>query len=183
MFKAASKTERLFFALWPDDEVRERIIEVCNQLPALQGQRLVEPGNIHLTLHFLGNIPLQRIDCFLKQAARVKASPFALQIVHSGYFKKARVLWLGCRHQPAELVNLHKQSGKMIRTCGYQPEQRPYHPHITCARKVTHAIPGIAFKPIHWPVSRFVLVQSNSLPDGVEYKVKASFALDDPLRS
>lgn len=169
------ESERLFFALWPNETVRQQLVEACAQIANVRGQRSVLPGNLHLTLHFLGNIELSRVDCFRQQAEIVSADRFSLEINRMGYFKKPRVLWLGCEQLPDQLIQLHASLGAQIQACGFRQEQRPYHPHITMARKLTQAPPSIPIKPIEWDVNEFVLIQSFTHAAGVEYRVKQAF--------
>lgn len=173
-----SSTERLFFALWPDQQVRQALSESCSGLSSLVGQgKLVNPLNLHITLHFLGNIPVGKIDCFIRQAQSVKADCFQLSINQCGFFKKPKICWLGPAETPAALNLLHKQLGKQIQHCGFQPEHRPYRPHVTMVRKIKQAIKPELNDVIHWQVNRFVLVESISWSGSVEYRIKSSFPL------
>ncbi len=170
--------ERLFFALWPDDTLRAQIVETRKLIPGLDQGRLLVAGNLHLTLHFLGNIDLDRIECFIRQARKVRAQPFSLELDTPGYFKKARVLWLGCQQLPTALVDLHRQLGRHLETCEFKVEERPYNPHMTLARKINRR-PDMPprVEPLPWQVDKFVLVQSVSIEGGVRYQVKESFPL------
>ena len=169
--------ERLFFALWPDDAIRQQLVDAYARIPGLKGQRDVLPNNLHMTLHFLGNIEASRVDCFRRQAEVISAHRFQLQLDRFGYFKKARVLWLGCEQLPDELIQLHANLGASIQACDFQPELRPFHPHVTLARKLRHAPQFVPVKPIVWNLDKFVLIQSFTHAEGVEYRVKQSFPL------
>ncbi len=170
--------ERLFFALWPDDSLREQISRVREALAGLDQGRLLVAGNLHLTLHFLGNIELERIDCFLQQARKVKARSFSLELDTPGYFKRPQVAWLGCQRIPAGLVELHRQLGQHIETCGFKVERRAYNPHMTLARKIRKR-PDLpeTVEALPWQVNEFVLIKSVSVKGGVEYRVRESFPL------
>ena len=45
---------RLFYALWPDEPLRERLAEAARDAVRQSGGRPVPAGNYHLTLAFLG---------------------------------------------------------------------------------------------------------------------------------
>ena len=48
------KTYRLFFALWPSDQVRQSIVEQLSGLsPRLNG-RVMHQQNLHVTVHVVG---------------------------------------------------------------------------------------------------------------------------------
>lgn len=171
-----AKHERLFFALWPPDTVRQQIVKRLNSLSGLPaGARLVTPVNLHMTLHFLGNINKQSIDCYIQQAREVKISPFELQLSEIGFFQKPKVVWLGCDGIPPQLVQLQYDLGGYISHCGFQIESRPFHPHVTLARKIYHPVDVSSLEPVSWTVDAFVLVKSITCARGVEYQVRELF--------
>jgi 2'-5' RNA ligase len=61
--------------------------------------------------------------------------------------------------------------------CGFVPERRSFNPHVTIARKLALAPQQIEFEPISWKVDRFVLVESISIPCGVQYQVIDEYPL------
>lgn len=168
--------ERLFFALWPDQQVRQSLSEAYANIPELCTQgRLVNPANFHITLHFLGNVSVQNINCFLYYAQKVQSQPFKLEITQSGYFKNPKVSWLAPVEAPQALFQLQGLLGDKISHCGFQPEVRPYRPHVTMARKITQTFRSKNIKTINWHVDSFVLVKSISRAGSVDYQVKSSF--------
>ncbi len=169
--------ERLFFALWPGVSVRQRMVQRLTSIQGLRNQgRLVNPDNLHMTLHFLGNIDVGRIDCFIEQANTITLNPFELSINKAGYFKKPRVLWLGCEDIPVQLTQLQQDLEKALNHCGYISERRKYHPHVTVARKIVKPVAEQSIETIKWSVDEFVLVTSITHPAGVEYRVRDRFA-------
>lgn len=166
------KTRRIFFALWPDDDIRRRIVKTFEQSPQskFHGRRM-RPENIHITLHFIGNVADVKLDCLDQAAQTVSFKPFELVLDRYGHFYKARVLWMGCHETPDLLKQLYHELGTALSQCDYQPERRPYAAHLTLMRKLKK--PGVFedFIPIHWQVNHFVLVESIPVEQGVEYKV------------
>lgn len=170
------KSVRLFFALWPDDEIRIQIAENLKRFKIDRNQsRLVTNSNLHLTLHFIGNTSLAEMKCLNRQAGQVNAEPFDLCIDCSGFFKKPKVLWFGCQTVPKTLYDLQKNLGELIARCAYTPESRPYSPHLTVARKINEAPGTLPIEPVRWQVDRFVLVESVSISGGVRYEVVESY--------
>ena len=164
--------ERLFFALWPSDVERESLLDCIHRLSKEQWQgRRVSPANLHITLHFLGNIPAGRVDCFIQQAKTVALPRFEIRLDKVGYFKKPKVLWLGCEHVADELQQLHYDLGRKIQHCGYQPESRAYTPHVTIWRKLPAAKYDLQIEPMSWHIDSFVLVKSVTHNSGVEYQI------------
>ena len=171
------KDIRLFFAIWPGDAIREQLHQASNTIIVESPARRVPRANLHLTLHFIGNLYFEEVDCFREQARLVGTEVFDLAIDCQGHFKKPRVAWLGCREVPASLLALHDQLGRRLRECGYQPEVRPYCPHVTLARKIGSVAEAHSFKPIDWKVEAFSLVEVCPLENGVQYRVIEDFPL------
>ena len=172
------KAVRLFFALWPDQTVRHRIASNLEYQDIDFNQcRLVSSNNLHMTLHFIGNTSLDEMACLERQASAVSAEPFNLMIDNSGYFKKPKVIWFACRQAPQALYDLHQALGRQISQCAFEPEQRPYSPHITVVRKINTEPPAVPLQPVPWKVDRFVLIESISIPGGVRYQTRKSYPL------
>jgi len=177
------KDIRLFFALWPDEALRQRLQEAAIAIPIEAGGRRVPGANLHLTLHFIGNVYFEQMDCLQAAARSVNAPGFDLTIDVQGFFKKPRVAWLGCDNPPAALGELHRQLGKRLQAChfhssNFQPEARPYHPHVTVARKSGSIAADACFAPIDWPVTGFALVEVQAIKNGVQYRAVETYPLN-----
>ncbi len=170
-----SDKQRLFFALWPSDELRESLIPLL-KLKQECGGRAHPPGNLHITLNFLGMLDADTRDCLEQAAGEIIAPPFELTLDRFGYWPRPRVMWLGCNEMPEPLGELVQALNRVVEQCGLQPERRPYHPHLTLLRKAKQ-VPTMPAPELHWPVNDFVLVESASTPGGVEYRVLRSWPL------
>ena len=171
------KDIRLFFALWPDDDTRRRLQQAANSVEVVRPARRVPLGNLHLTLHFIGNVYFDEMACMQQRAAAVAAKGFDLIIDSRGSFDKARVAWLGCRKAPAALLELHCELGASLIPCGFRVETRPYNPHVTVARKIRQVDDKVAFEPVPWRVDEFALIEVQTVENGVEYRVVESWTL------
>lgn len=172
-----AKDVRLFFALWPDDEVRFRIDENRKRYNINSNKgRLVCSSNLHLTLHYIGNTTIAEMTCLDRQARQVNAGAFNMILDCAGYFKTPKVLWIGCQTVPQGLIDLQQNLGQEISKCQFTPEVRPYSPHVTVARKIYHAPEPVVVTPIDWAIDRFVMVESISVRGGVRYEVVESYS-------
>jgi len=173
------KEVRIFFALWPDEEVRQNIAGLFAGFDLDPAQcRFLTPGNLHLTLHFIGNSSFEDLKCFRQCATGIEVKSLVIDIDRQGYFKKPKLLWLGCSQVPQALFQLQTQLGQQLLPCGFMPERRPFNPHVSIARKLLAAPKRIEFEPIRWVVTRFVLVQSNAISGGVQYQVIDEYPLN-----
>ena len=133
--------------------------------------------NLHLTLHFIGDVQRDQADCLRRAARRVEGRVFELVIDRRGWFRRARVGWLGATDIPLALAALHGALGARLGDCGFRPEARAFHPHVTVARKLSSGPgPGIV-EPLGWRVERFALIESVSVEDGVQYRVVETYPL------
>lgn len=162
-------SERLFFALWPDDSLRE-IIAPLGKLHRQCGGRPHPPGNLHITLSFLGRVDDVSQECVELGAGEIAVPTFELTLDRFGYWPKPRVMWLGCTETPEPLLQLAGALNQVMIQCGLKPEERPYHPHLTLLRKAQRS-PTVTAPVVQWTVDSFVLCESVSTPTGVEYRV------------
>lgn len=174
---AADRQQRIFFALWPDAGTRERLDASVARLPLKRPARRVPEYNLHLTLHFVGTVGSEVVDCMRRRARQVESRRFAITIDGSGYFAGAGVGWLGCSEIPDALRQLHDRLGRELSCCGYTPEKRAYRPHITVARKLRKAPVPIEIDAVSWKVDNFVLLESRAADHGVRYHVVETYPL------
>jgi RNA 2',3'-cyclic 3'-phosphodiesterase len=117
--------------------------------------------NLHLTLKFLGNIPISRIPALSNEVAKTarEINPFDLVINGCGTFPphgRPKVLWIGCADLPSAshsldagsagfessslsplplaLSSLHAALEDRCAAAGFEREPRSFHPHLTIAR-------------------------------------------------
>ncbi len=161
---------RLFFALWPNDEIRARIARVARTVVPPCGGRPVPTSNHHITLEFVGNVPEQTLDCLLACADAFSGQSFELTIDRAGSFNRTGIVWLGPSNVPPALTRLYEHLHLGVARCGLHPEDRPFRPHITLLRKARRGPAADPFEPIAWAVQGFVLVESVT-SEGSRYQV------------
>jgi 2'-5' RNA ligase len=130
---------RLFLAINPGAEVKTRIDEAMEPLRGVApGLRWVAADRLHLTVKFLGEQPTSIVPA-LSQAvdaavARHGDAPLALGGVGAfPNFRRARVVWLGVEPHP-RLELLHHDIEESCAALGFEPDGRPFRPHLTVAR-------------------------------------------------
>jgi len=163
--------KRIFFALWPEDEVREKLIKTFNSsgFSKQTGQKF-KPENLHLTLHFLGNVSAQKYTCVMNAAEKLTFNSFELVLNKFDVFQKAKIFYMGMTDTPQGLVVLQSRLGEVLSGCDFQPESRIFTPHVTLVRKIkSFTIENVADE-INWQVKRFALVESLPAEGGVEYR-------------
>ncbi len=174
----AGGRRRLFFALWPDETVRAQLAALQERLPQAQG-RWVHPEDLHLTLQFLGSVEPGRQACIAEAARAVQGEPFELEIDRIDFWSKPRIAWAGPEAVPRPLKRLVRMLAKKLEPCGFEPERRPYKPHVTLVRKSTPVAAMKLPEPILWAVEHFVLVESRPNGDPPHYRPVEGWPLGD----
>jgi 2'-5' RNA ligase len=161
-------THRLFFALWPDTALRERIAATVIQLEHgnPSGGRRLDADRYHLTLQFLGDFrPLRQsvLDAAITAAGSVQSPAFELALDCAGSFPGARVGWLAPGAMPAALQALWDSLAGALARARVQVKSPPaFSPHLTVLRDVRKPLPPTPIEPLPWAVREFVLVDSMS---------------------
>ncbi len=164
----------LFFALWPDAEVRAGLLEVQSGQPE-SGGRMHHPQDLHMTLVFLGRVLSEQFPGVREVAATIAAEQFRLELNQIDYWKRPRILWCGPDRAPESLRELVHDLQQGLVQCGFKPEQHTYKPHVTLARKARPAPAQSLVKPIIWQPREFVLAGSHSGPKPPRYRVLDSW--------
>jgi 2'-5' RNA ligase len=182
-------TERLFVAIPLPKEVCARLAQVqpsfATHVPVL---RWVAPENLHFTVKFLGDTPLERIPAVLKalQEAAKGVAPFTIRvkgcslIVDRG---RARMLWAHANGDLDALRELARRTDDRLGRLGFPREKRSWKPHVTLARvrdtvtsSETQAMQDIVAGLVEQefgtvPVEHLDLMASNLQPTGAVYTV------------
>ena len=175
----AGAAARLFLALWPDERVRAALATLVREFGAACGGRGVRPANLHVTLAFLGDVPVPRIASTIGALDGIRAEPFVLELDSCGYWRHNRIAWAGFASCPEPLSDLVDRLGQSLAGCGFPREDRPYVPHITLVRDARRSPGRRRIEPLAWPVTHFALMES--MPDGraVRYEVLGQWPLLD----
>jgi 2'-5' RNA ligase len=133
---------RLFVAIELPAGTRKRLQQHINRLqesvPDARASWSREE-NLHLTLKFLGETPVARVEALSQATKRVASEglPFELIVGGCGAFPprgQPRVLWVGIADVSGQLGKLQQTLEDECAQAGFAREQRPFHPHLTIAR-------------------------------------------------
>lgn len=145
--------------------------------------------NLHLTLKFLGNVPVADIQKVSKAVERVAKPMSAFEVTVSGcglFPPRARpsVLWIGT--QASGLQALHAAIDQELAEAGFARESRPFHPHLTIARvrhpqgayQLADLHTSLGFAPIAFAASEVVVFRSELLTQGSQHTAISRHKLD-----
>ena len=163
---------RLFLALWPAPRQRAALAHHGREWGWNPGPRLVAPDNLHLTLHFIGNVPRERLPQ-LRQALGVPCRAFELRLDQPQLWPHG-IAVLTPQVIPDALLQLHAALGAVLRRLDLPTEARDFRPHVTFARHAQGATPPPAMPAIDWPVRGYALVEAR--PGGaIDYRVLETY--------
>ena len=160
---------RLFIALQPSATFLTGLKDIQDQLrSAGVGGRYLAPDNLHLTLAFIGEWPVDitaMMPCI--------EEPFSLVLSDIGIFSRAKVLWAGVK--PSEPLNaLAAQIRQNLHNASIPYDPQPFNPHITLIRKPSlpgDTLPEIKVSPVSMTVKEVCLYQSEHTENGMRYTV------------
>jgi len=175
---------RSFLAIELPEAILKRIGEVQQDLKSARADvRWVSPRNIHLTLKFFGNIEESQIDAItqaIEEPVRVTPS-ISITVKGIGAFpslKNPRVIWIGLPDEKKVLVSIQRRLEGELQKIGFQPEDRPYHPHLTLGRMRSNRGKDELLKEMEkyreeefgsFHAERVVLFKSDLRPEGAVY--------------
>lgn len=199
---------RTFIAIELPPDVRARVLQHINSLRRQQPDvraSFSRENNLHLTLRFLGNVPvadIPKVSDAVERATKTVSS-FQLTLSGCGTFPphgRPSVLWIGAGSEgilaasltrlapvsvPANLDSLYTSIEKELAEAGFPRESRPFHPHLTIAR-LRHAQGArplaelhhnLGFTPIAFDVSEVVVFRSELLKEGSKHSAIARHKL------
>ena len=186
---AREPTRRLFFALWPDAEQRGALGHGTRKSVRSCGGRPVPVQSLHVTLAFLGSVPEGRVPELDRIARRVAdafpaaAHPLLLTFDRLAHWARPQILCALGTEEPAAATDaagapaLSTRLKNETAAAGFSPDLKPFHAHVTVARKVAHAPSALALQPVLWRFDAFALIESRTDPAGPVYSVIESYLL------
>jgi RNA 2',3'-cyclic 3'-phosphodiesterase len=157
---------RLFFALWPDEHTRAEFNEWLRLLGSAIEGRATRPESLHLTLVFLGDVELDRLDALNSIARKMEADRFELAFDAPEYWRHNRIVHAAAVKTPEALKNLVAVLERELREATFSFDQRTYIPHMTLMRRARWRELKLKFGRVKWPVNDFALVRSNQQAQG-----------------
>ena len=171
---------RLFFGIQPTPEARSAINDVLSQASDSLGSassvlRWIAQENLHLTLQFLGEVERDRLDALVMSLRpRLALRPFTVSLDRFGAFPPSgppRTIWLGLGSGINEVREIHAELARRLAASRFEPETRPYSPHLTVARvrdeqrgraaAVRSTLASIPVPVIEWQVTHASLFESD----------------------
>jgi 2'-5' RNA ligase len=184
--RLGSPRARLFVALeLPPTVVKGAAALARDTFGPVAELRPVRPESLHVTLVFLGYRPEREIERIAATAFDAPADLFYLvpDAVVAVPKKRPRLYALGLEDSGGALGRWQEGLSRRLEAAGmYEPEKRPFWPHVTLARLKRGARPPRFELPqlpaelaAPFTASRVTLFRSTLKPSGAVYEQLASF--------
>ncbi len=182
---------RLFVAIDLPEDSKSAILRLRQD--DLPPGRWPRRDALHLTLHFIGNVPEAVARAYGRTLREVDAPAFDLRIAGVGQFPieaRPRVIWAGVENTPP-LRDVYEAVGVALEREGFQRERRRFHPHITLMRFKKPLRRGLASTWIRahmdfftepFPVTEFALYESDLKPSGAVYSKREVYNLERAVK-
>ena len=158
--------------------------------PLARGVSWVPPGNVHITLKFLGEVPDNELSG-VNEAVKNALSgypPFEVQLGGFGAFpnfRRPRVFWVGITGGVEPLRELARSIENQLVPLGFEREKRKFSAHITLGRirrpgnydELRQAAESTEYNSQPFTVPSVEVMKSVLSPKGAQYSVFESFSL------
>ena len=183
MSEAAARRLRLFFALWPSDACRTALAGAAAPAILAVDGLPVPPGNLHVTLAFLGPTSGRTFARLVELAGQSVWPAVDLAFDRVEYWAKPKVAVAMPVSVPDAGREIEERLWQGLVPLGFERELHPWRPHLTLVRKVRRPPPeNLRLAPVEVPGGadawRLALVESVSRPEGVRYKPLADWMLE-----
>jgi 2'-5' RNA ligase len=178
-------TDRIFFAIMPDDGAIAAIRALTAELKALHGMRgrAIAEQKLHVTLCNLGDFPGMP-DAVLARASQAAASVAAAGTPFNVRFDVAQTFVNRARNRPFVLTGgdgvigvskLYKNLAQALFKAGLPGNPPSYTPHITLLYDDVTAAPQ-SVAPVEWTARELVLLHSR-IGQNLPYETLARWSL------
>jgi len=187
-----NNTIRSFIALDIDQSALDVIEKAQDRLKTLDcNVKWVNPKNIHLTLKFLGDIKISKVESITQVLKNLFDNSPSIQtkLNHIGAFPNIdhpRVIWVNLDDAQHNIVQIANRLKDALGLIGFKKEQRSFSSHITIGRtRSGKNIAALSKELKHYVLPaqvNFVLrsvtmYQSTLTPDGPIYEQRSRIQL------
>ena len=193
---SATEKLRLFIAIPIPESVRDEIIHVQREMQPLAPRgtvRWTKPDQFHLTLRFLGDVPVAGLEKLKESVNAVcrSAQPLQLSAKGVGFFPNPhspRVVWVGIDDKEGLLVDLQKRIEPAVRPFTAESGAENFSGHATLGRVKKLKPPDIRKLAAHaqtvkdrtlgeWTAHEIEIIRSELSPVGARHTTLAAFRL------
>lgn len=184
---------RTFIALELSPEVKKEISRIIGELKKSDAEvKWVRPETVHLTLIFLGEVPLETLEKVKGRLGEIAKGTkgFDIALNALGTFPnwdRAKVIWVGTSQGSETANDLAETVKRAMQEEGFEREIRAFKSHLTLGRirgsknkgKLEEISSKLDVKPISTHISSIVLFKSELTSRGAIHTPISKFELTE----
>ena len=186
IFMENREKTRAFIAVDFPSEVVKEIARVQGVLGKKQFTgKMTELENLHLTLKFLGEIDLEKVEEARKELRKIEFGKFEARLAEAGTFNhrgRPSLVWIKVGGKG--IFELQSAVDEAMSKAGFKKEKR-FMSHLTVARvkyvkaqkEFIEHVRNLGVKDLKWEVKEFRLMKSELNPMGPNYTIVEEFKL------
>lgn len=134
-----AENRHYFIGIHIPEQLAHQIKKDMDLRSGLSFQKWTAPDDYHVTLLFLGAIPDERLKKIIEllDILSNEAAAFSLELNEVGQFgmKERPRVFFAKPNESEPLMQLREKVKEAVLSAGHPVEKRPFHPHMTIARK------------------------------------------------
>ncbi|MBN1325938.1 RNA 2',3'-cyclic phosphodiesterase [Candidatus Falkowbacteria bacterium] len=182
--------KRLFLAVNLPNEIKEELADLINKLDKANKNKpikWVENDNFHLTLHFFGSTPIEKLNSIDAAIKPIVASFPTLNFELSNSINafpdlnNPKVIFLEMKElDDNKIIALQREIGKALEILEFEIDPRPFRLHLTLGRvksKINLQIPNFQFPISNFKITSIDLMESELTSNGPIYTILKQYKL------
>jgi len=136
---------RTFICVPVPDGVKRQVAAFQHRLKECRSNiKWVDPGNLHITIKFLGDVENHRIADIAAATAEAVSGidPFSVELCGAGAFPnlgRPRVLWVGIGQGAKRFNTISEAVNRSLEGMGFERDSRKFSGHVTIGRIRTYS--------------------------------------------
>lgn len=147
-----SESRHYFIGIQIPEQLAHQMKTELDTRNGLSFQKWTVSSDYHVTLVFLGAIPKERLDEITQLLEKLsnETSAFSLELNELGQFgiKERPRVFFARPNDSEPLMRLREKVKEAVLSAGHPVEKRPFHPHMTIARKWNADQPYVEQAPL-----------------------------------
>lgn len=155
-----AENQRLFIAAFPPPALRRALHRLAREQHGKLGGRCMPAANLHLTLTFLGDTPVETVPVILELLETLPLPACTLSLDTLGAFHGG-IVWAGCEAVPPTLTDwvAELRAGLGLRKIAF--DNQAFFAHVTLLRKAQPASAAIV-PALEWRINHARLYVSRA---------------------
>lgn len=155
---------RLFIGIMFINE--KNLISIQDILSDVGTGNFTPPSKLHVTLKFLGDVPIEKVAEICNSLETISINPFILECEHILLLGENNISAVKLKNQTGKLELLHAEIEAMLYKLGFEKDIRNFLPHVTLARGFIPTknidIEQLRFKECFISANEIALIESKS---------------------